>query len=285
MLEISNLGYAYSKSNPIIGDLSLKLYPGTVCGLLGKNGTGKSTLIYLISGLLKPQQGSIKYKGFTPLDRKTGFLEDIFLVPEEFSLPSIPYNDYIKANAPFYPKFRYEDLLKYLDMFDMKMNINLGQLSMGQRKKAFIAFAMACNTSLLLLDEPTNGLDISSKRSFRKSITECVTDDKIILISTHQVYDIDKILDHVVIMDRDGILLDSSLARISEKYKFNFTTDRVRAHKAIISLDVPGGYNIAEPLTDPNEETDVNLETLFEMVTNGLMKNSINDDFTKNFEL
>ena len=151
------------------------------------------------------------------------------------------------------------------------MDINLGALSMGQRKKAYIAFAMACNTSLLLLDEPTNGLDISSKRSFRRAVAECMNDDKIIIISTHQVHDIDKILDRVVIMNNRGVLLDESLDKISQKYKFSFTTDRDRASQAIISLDVPGGYNIAEPLANPDEETEVNLETLFEMVTNKLI--------------
>lgn len=125
---------------------------------------------------------------------------------------------------------------------------------------------MACNTSLLILDEPTNGLDISAKRSFRSAVAECMDDEKSILISTHQVYDVDKILDHVIITDRKGVLLNSSLVEIAEKYKFSFTTDRERAGNALISLDVPGGFNIAEPLTDPMEETEVNLETLFELI-------------------
>ena len=74
---------------------------------------------------------------------------------------------------------------------------------MGQKKKAFLAFALACNTSLLLLDEPTNGLDISSKRTFRKAVTASMTDDKTFIISTHQVHDVDAILDHVTIIDRE----------------------------------------------------------------------------------
>ena len=270
MLEISDLSYSYSIANQVLGNVNLNLNRGTVCGLLGVNGVGKSTLIYLISGLLKPQSGEIKMNGYIPYERKVGFLEDVYLVPEEFSLPSISFKKYVDANSVFYPKFSYEDLERYIQMFDLYMEMDLGSLSMGQKKKAFLAFAMACNTSLLLLDEPTNGLDISSKRSFRKAIAECMSDDKIILISTHQVYDIDKILDHVIIMDRQGVLMDSSISDISSRFKFIFTTDRERANQAILAFDVPGGYNIVEYLDDPNEETEVNLETLFEMVVNRL---------------
>lgn len=266
MLRIENLSYSYSRKERLIDNFSMTLEKGTVCGLLGKNGAGKSTLIYLICGLLRPKAGTIDFCGYTPFDRKVGFLEDIFLVPEEFSLPNITLDEYISINAPFYPKFNREHMERYLDIFELTPDLHLGRLSMGQKKKAFISFAMACNTSLLILDEPTNGLDITAKRSFRRAIAECMDDEKSILISTHQVYDVDKILDHVIITDRKGVLLNASMTEVAEKYRFNFTTDRDRAAKALISLDVPGGMNIAETLEDPSQETDVNLETLFELV-------------------
>lgn len=266
MLTIKNLVYGYTRRNRIIQDLSLQIAPGTVCGLLGRNGAGKTTLLYLICGLLKPHSGTIRFKGFTPFERKTSFLDDVFIVPEEFSLPPVTLGEYISTNACFYPKFDLEAMENYLSIFELSMDINLGKLSMGQKKKAFISFAMACNTSLLILDEPTNGLDISAKRNFRKALASCMSDEKSILISTHQVYDIDKILDHVIIIDRSGIKMNASTSEIASRYKFSFTTDRQRAGQAIVSLEVPGGFNIAEPLEDPTEETEVNLETLFEMV-------------------
>lgn len=267
MLEIKNLNFAYSRKKVIMDNLTLSLGKGTVCGLLGKNGTGKSTLIYLLCGLLKPKSGTISVNGFNPFSRNINFLNDIFLVPEEFSLPSISIKKYVSVNAPLYPNFSMEQFRKYLEMFEMDENAHLGQISMGQKKKAFIAFAMACETSVLILDEPTNGLDISAKRSFRKAIAECMNDDKLILISTHQVYDIDKILDHVVIIDQKNLLLNKPLFEISKEYQFNFTTDKERAANAILSLDVPGGYNIVEFLKDADNETEVNIETLFELVT------------------
>ena len=274
MLEIKILDYGYHRKRPVLRNFNLKIEPGTVCGLLGKNGVGKSTLIYLMCGLLKPQGGLIRYNTYIPYNRDIMFLEDIFLVPEEFSLPSISLQDYEKANSQFYPKFNHSEFEKYLEMFEVRKDSKLGALSMGQKKKVFLSFGMACNTSLLLLDEPTNGLDISSKRSFRKVVAECMADNKIILISTHQVNDIDKILDRVVIMNNEGVLLDSKLEAISKQYKFIFTPDRERAAKALVSLDVPGGYNIAEPFTEEEGETDINIETLYEMIIHKTHQNN-----------
>ena len=265
MLTIKNLDFSYFKNEKLIHDFSMHLERGVVCGLLGKNGAGKSTLIYLMCGLLRPKSGSITMDGCVPFERKPEFLEDIFLVPEEFSLPAISLEEYISINASFYPRFDREAINKYLDIFELAPKFNLGALSMGQKKKAFISFAMACNTSLLILDEPTNGLDITAKRNFRRAVAECMSDQKSILISTHQVYDIDKVLDHVLITDRKGVLLNSSVSDVMTRYKFNFTTDRERADKALVSLPVPGGFNIAEYLDAPGNETEVNLETLFEM--------------------
>lgn len=265
MLEINDITYSYSKrKNPVVKNYSLSILPGTICGLLGRNGAGKSTLLYLITGLLKPQQGSISYNGFTPWNRQVGFLNDVFIVPEEFFLPNVKLSEFVKTMTPFYPKFRMDDLEKHLYTFEMTPDVHLGQLSMGQKKRVFISFALACNTSLLILDEPTNGLDIPGKRLFREAVLNGMTDDRTIIISTHQVYDVEKIIDHVVITDTDGVLLDSKMFDISNKLKFSFTTDRNRASEALVALDAPGGANIVE-VSDGNEETEINLETLFEL--------------------
>lgn len=269
MLEIKNLSFSYSRSTPIIRNVSMNIEKGTVCGLLGKNGAGKTTLLYLICGLLKPSSGIISFEGLTPFRRQLQFLREVFIVPEEFSLPSVRLSEFVEVNAPFYPRFDVEQMHHYLELFELDANLHLGQLSMGQKKKTFISFAMACNTSLLLLDEPTNGLDISSKRTFRRCVAECMTDEKSILISTHQVYDVDKILDHIIITDRSGVMMDASVNTIMDNLAFHFTTDRERAEKSLIGLEVPGGYNVAELIKPGDEETDINLETLFELVQKG----------------
>lgn len=249
---------------PVLRHYTMQINAGTICGLLGRNGAGKSTLLYLIAGLLRPMGGEINYNGFVPFKRDTDFLYDIFIVPEEFFLPNVMLKDYIRVNAPFYPNFSEEDLKRHLFTFELSPDIHLGRLSMGQKKRVFISFALACNTSLLLLDEPTNGLDIPGKRLFRKAILNGMTDDKTIIISTHQVFDVEKILDRVVITDTPGVLLDASVQDITSKLSFNFTNDRERIANSILALDAPGGANIIET-ADGFNESDLNLESLFEL--------------------
>lgn len=212
MLTLTDISFGYSKRRDVIRNFSLRLAPGTVCGLLGKNGSGKTTLLYMICGLLKPRTGVIDYNGHIPFDRQVSFLNDIMIVPEEFDMPKVTLEEYVATNSIFYPKFNRGHLERMTTILDIAPDINLGQCSMGQKKKAFLAFALACNTSLLLLDEPTNGLDISSKRTFRKAVTASMTDDKTFIISTHQVHDVDAILDHVTIIDKEGACSTSQSA-------------------------------------------------------------------------
>ena len=238
---------------------------GDINFLTGKNGAGKSTLLYLICGLLKPDSGSIDFKGHNPIKHEVAFLEDVMIVPEEFSLPNMKLADYVRVNAPFYPNFNQSDMNDYLYMFDLDPEAHLGKCSMGQKKKAIISFALACNTSLLILDEPTNGLDISAKRAFRKAVAKNMTDEKCIIISTHQVLDVEKILDHVCIIDNTGVLLNTSMFEVSKHLSFRVTNDRELIENALMSFDAPGGASIVERAT-PDNETDVNLEMLFEFV-------------------
>lgn len=265
MLKIDNISFGYRRNKSIIRNFNMTLQPGTVCGLLGKNGAGKSTLLYLICGLLKPDSGSIDFKGHNPIKHEVAFLEDVMIVPEEFSLPNMKLADYVRVNAPFYPNFNQSDMNDYLYMFDLDPEAHLGKCSMGQKKKAIISFALACNTSLLILDEPTNGLDISAKRAFRKAVAKNMTDEKCIIISTHQVLDVEKILDHVCIIDNNGVLLNTSMFEVSKHLSFRVTNDRELIENALMSCDAPGGASIVERAT-PDNETDVNLEMLFEFV-------------------
>lgn len=265
MLKIDNISFGYRSNKSIIRNFNMTLQPGTVCGLLGKNGAGKSTLLYLICGLLKPDSGSIDFKGHNPIKHEVAFLEDVMIVPEEFSLPNMKLADYVRVNAPFYPNFNQSDMNDYLYMFDLDPEAHLGKCSMGQKKKAIISFALACNTSLLILDEPTNGLDISAKRAFRKAVAKNMTDEKCIIISTHQVLDVEKILDHVCIIDNNGVLLNTSMFEVSKHLSFRVTNDRELIENALMSFDAPGGASIVERAT-PDNETDVNLEMLFEFV-------------------
>ncbi len=198
MINIQTLDFAYRKQRSLFDTLSLSLKPGSITGLLGKNGAGKTTLLKLIAGLLYPRSGVIEVNGFHPKNREPSFLSEIFLVPEEFYLPSISITTYIKANSIFYPRFDHDLMQKLLIEFELAMDNSIHRLSYGQKKKFIVSFALATKCRVLILDEPTNGLDIPSKSIFRKVMAGNLDEDQLVLISTHQVKDVENLIDNIV---------------------------------------------------------------------------------------
>ena len=263
MIDVNQVSFSYGrKKSKVLDGFSMQLEKGAVYGLLGKNGTGKSTLLYLMAGLLRPQTGKVCYQGVDVTLRRPSTLQDMFLVSEEFALPSVSLKQYVKLNAPFYPNFSDELLRSCLRDFDMNEDIHLGELSMGQKKKAFMCFALATNTSLLMMDEPSNGLDIPSKSQFRKVIASGMTDEKAVIISTHQVRDIDSLLDHVLIMDRSELLLNESVSNICEKLYFAEQSMNEPTDNALYVQPSVQGNSVILPNTS-GEESKMNLEVLF----------------------
>ena len=263
MMNVNQVSFSYGrKKAKVLDGFSMNLEKGSVYGLLGKNGTGKSTLLYLMAGLLRPQSGHILYKGVEVTKRYPETLQDMFLVPEEFALPNVSLKQYVQLNAPFYPRFSDELLKACLRDFDMNEDIHLGELSMGQKKKAFMCFALATNTSLLLMDEPSNGLDIPSKSQFRKVIASGMTDEKAVIISTHQVRDIDSLLDHVLIMDGSRLLLNESVASICDRLYFAEQGMNEPTEDALYVQPSVQGNSVILPNTY-HEDSKLNLEVLF----------------------
>src|SRR5574344_1162514 len=212
MIDVQNLTFGYPKvSETVFDDFSWQIGNGMVCGLLGENGVGKTTLLYIMSGLLTPQCGGVFIDGIDARRRKVQTLSNLFIVPDEIELPRLTLSDYVRFYSPFYPRFSDEDMKRSLDIFDMEVDGLMTDLSLGQRKKLYMSFAFATNTSYLLMDEPTNGLDIPSKAQFRKLIAAGMSEEKTILISTHQVRDIDKMLDHVMIITNNKLLKSESI--------------------------------------------------------------------------
>lgn len=267
MLKVKDVTFSYSRKKwPVLRDLSLDVMPGGVYGLMGRNGVGKSTLLYIMAGLLTPESGCVTMNGVSTRLREPATLADIFIMPEEVMLPAIKLSEYVKLNAPFYPRFSDEDMARNLDIMGMDGDVNLGELSMGQKKKVFMSFALACNTSLLLMDEPTNGIDIPGKEAFRKFIAGGMTDERAIVISTHQVRDIECLLDHVIIMDDAKVVFARSMTEISERLKFAVTDSPEDIKRAFISRQSIGGVAVVLP-NEGGEETYVDIEMLFELAT------------------
>ena len=262
MLQINQISFGYNKKfGDLFTDFSLNLEAGNVYGLLGKNGAGKSTLIYLMTGLLTPREGEALMDGENVRKRLPKTMSDLFLIPEEFELPRLTLKEFVSINSPLYPRFSMEDMQRYLDIFEMggDMNVKLQALSMGQKKKVFMAFAFATNTRALIMDEPTNGLDIPSKSQFRKLISAGMSDEKMMLISTHQVRDISSILDHVTIIDTSRVLLNASIAEVQSRLAFRKMRE---GDQPIFMMQSALGDIVAVP-AQPGEETAVDLEMLF----------------------
>lgn len=267
MIQIQDISFRYSAARPaVFRNFTLNIENGKIIGLLGKNGTGKSTLLYIISGLLRPQHGSVTFLGHNTMERHPDTLSEIFIVPEEFDLPSITMERYIEINRPFYPKFDRELLERNLTSFELPLDINLGQLSMGQKKKVFMSFALAAGTKLLLMDEPTNGLDIPSKTQFRRVVADSMNEDRTIIISTHQVKDVEMLIDHVVMLDGQQLLINRSTADITEQLNFEQRPYGADLSDALYVEPSIAGNSVIAP-SNGFSDTPINLELLFNALT------------------
>jgi ABC-2 type transport system ATP-binding protein len=267
MIDIKNLTFNYAKKHsPLFNELDCELQAGSIVGLLGKNGAGKTTLLKLMIGLLFPQQGDISILKHQPSKRQPSLLQDVFFVSEEFYLPSISINSYIRANAGFYPRFDRGLLLRLIKDFELPETKSLQKLSYGQKKKFLISFALATKCRLLVLDEPTNGLDIPSKSIFRKVLAGSLDEDQLVIISTHQVKDVENLIDKVLMLDNGKFIMQKDLYEIASQLNFS-TVSSAEGEHVLYSEMVPGGFRIISPQIDGSSNVDI--ELLFNAIANG----------------
>lgn len=266
MISIKNLSFSYPKCEPLFAHLSMEIGTGNIVGLFGKNGSGKTTLLKLLCGLLFKEQGQLQVMGYSPEDRLPSFLENVFLIPEEFELPPITIEQFILANSRFYPLFDHGIMHELLDLCELSSGNAINKLSFGQKKKFYITFGLATKCRLLLLDEPTNGLDIPSKSVFRKITAGSLDEDQLVIISTHQVKDIDSLIDRMIILDQGQLMLDKSLFEISEQVQFG-KVPSMESMEVIYSETTPEGYHVISPQV--NGDSSIDIELLFNAVTNG----------------
>ena len=262
MIKIQDLAFSYGK-NEVLKNISMDLEPGRIYGLLGENGVGKTTLLTLLCGLKKTQGGTITTDGRNPWNREPALLQDQYYLPDEVA----PVNDKAiagaKAAGKFWPNFKLDRFDTILREFEVDPAQKMNAMSAGQLKKSYIAFALACNTRYLFLDEPTNGLDIPSKAQFRSALMKYTAEDSTIVISTHQVRDLENIIDPIIILDRRDVLLNATVERIAEKLFFDYGT--TLHPDALYSEQLPGGFIQVLPNTE-KADSKVNIEALFNTV-------------------
>jgi ABC-2 type transport system ATP-binding protein len=267
MIDIKNFSFSYTKTQ-VFDNINLQFQKGAIYGLLGENGVGKTTLLKAISGLLKPTAGSCTVDEQVSFDRQPEFLQNIFLLPDEVPLPdSATPEKFFNDLAPFYPKQSGEMLQHLAGELKVDISRKFKEMSFGQQKKSLLACAMALNTDYLLLDEPTNGLDIPSKADFRRILSERVGEEQTIIISTHQVKDVENMIDPIIIISNNSVLLDASVEKITEKFYFEYGGQQ--RPDALYSEMMPGGFlNVL--VNNGMGESQLNIEGLF----NAVLRNS-----------
>jgi ABC-2 type transport system ATP-binding protein len=262
MITIKKLAFSYG-DNMVLKDISMKLEEGCIYGLLGENGVGKTTLLTLLAGLKKVNEGSIDIDGYNPFDRKPSFLSNIYYLPDEVAAVKTKALDYAADQGQFWTNFDLNKFRKIMEIFENDDNIRMDRMSYGQLKKTYISFALACNARYLLMDEPTNGLDIPSKAQFRKAVSKYTSDDSTLLISTHQVRDLEALIDPIIILDRRDVLLNASLDEITQRLYFDYSS--AVDDEALYSESIPGGC-IQVLRNTTGIESKVNIEALFNTV-------------------
>lgn len=262
MIQVQNLAFSYGKKE-VLRDISLQLEQGKIYGLLGENGVGKTTLLTLLCGLKAPQTGSISIDGHYPYNREVGFLSDIYYLPDEVAREGERALVWAKSRGKFWPHFSLDKFCAILKEFEVDETQKMSTMSAGQLKKTYISFALALSTKYILMDEPTNGLDIPSKSQFRSALLKYTPEDSTIVISTHQVRDLENLIDPIIILDTHEVLLNASLEKISSKLYFDYgTTFR---SDSLYSEALPGGF-IQVLLNQRGEDSKVNVEALFNAI-------------------
>ena len=271
MIQIKDLDFYYRTNDILFNGLNLQLETGKIYGLLGKNGAGKTSLLKLIAGLLHAKKGEIRVNGINASKRHPAHLASFYMVPEEFILPPVSEKTFLKINAPFYPNFNAKQFYGYLNDFELKPKGKLTGLSYGQKKKFLLSFGLATNAPVLITDEPTNGLDIPSKSKFRSMMASALTENRLFIISTHQVRDIEGLPDNLTIIDSGKIIFNELVDTISEKLTFTSIDEtELKDNDVLYSEPALGGMACVLKNTD-GTYTKPNTELLFNSL---IQKNS-----------
>lgn len=262
MIQIEKLGFSYGQV-PVLKNITMNLEPGKIYGLLGENGVGKTTLLTLLAGLKKPLQGSIDIDGSAPYSRAPQVLENQFYLADEMLPVPMKAAEYAQITGEFWPNYKQDTFEEIMELFENTSDKKMNEMSTGQLKKTYISLALALGCKYLFLDEPTNGLDIPSKAQFRSALMKYTGEDSTIVISTHQVRDLENIIDPIIILDRQDVLLNASLEEISRKLYFDYGT---QLHpESLYSEQLPGGFIQVYPNAE-GADSKVNIEALFNAV-------------------
>ena len=214
LLECKNLCKSYDEKQ-VLKDVNLKIPKGKIIGLLGKNGMGKTTLIKLINDLLTPISGEVLINGKKPgVESK----KIISYLPEKTYIDrEMKVKDAIKYFEEFYDNFDSEKAKKLLKDLDLDANSKIGKMSKGMQEKLQLILVMSRNAELYILDEPLGGVDPATRDYILDTILSNFSEGASVIISTHLISDIERILDEVIFIDKGEIIVTSSADELRNK--------------------------------------------------------------------
>ena len=266
MIDIKNLSFNYNKGYKALDNINANLGAG-VHLLLGENGAGKTTLLHVIAGLLFAKEGSCSIDGNDISLRRPCDMSKVFFMPEDITFPAKNINDFAKIHSQFYPTFNEEIFRQNLEIFHLTGNESFSSLSLGNRKKANLAYVMALGSDVLLLDEPTNGLDINAKKELLKIMVGSLREEQTVIVSTHTVWDLKNLFESVMMLRRGNLLLSMTTEELGSKLSFMAST--APSPNALYIEQDMNGFRWIEKNIDGNE-TEIN----FSLIYSALMSNA-----------
>lgn len=213
MLKIENAKKLYY-GNKGINNINLTIHEGEITGILGRNGCGKTTLLKSILKLVMLDSGTIRYHD-KPVDEQ--YEKVAFISEEGTTLPAMNSYQYGDFLSRYYPDFDKEKYNKLLERFEIDVYEKIRNYSKGQKMKVDIAAGFAMNPKLMVLDEPFNGLDVYAKEDVIKLLIEELADDVIILLTTHNVEEIEQVVDRCILMEKGKVVEDVRMDELYDK--------------------------------------------------------------------
>ncbi len=222
-IEIKNLNHSYGK-NTIYENLDLDVYVGSIFGLLGKNGVGKSTLINILMGYLKPKSGDCLIFGEHSHSLSSSAKEQIALLHEGFiSYDYMTIEQIERFFAPFYPKWRRKVFYDLVDLMKLNYSQKISLLSFGQKSQVVLGCLFAQDAKLLLLDDYSMGLDAGYRRLFIDYLKDYINNtNKTVLITSHVMNDLENLIDDMAIVQKGGIVHKDTMENFNKDRSSSF---------------------------------------------------------------
>ena len=219
MVRLDNVSKRLGKFQ--LDQLSLEIPTGYICGLVGQNGAGKTSLLHLILGLYRPDEGSIEIAGRTYKEKKDEILDGIGTVlTEELFDPYFTLLANAEEYGRYYTNYSRESMEMYLERFDLKPDMSFGKLSKGQKLKAQFAFALSHDPKLLILDEPTANFDPEFREQFFEILREYMSDGtKSVILATHLTEDLERLADYLIYLEDGKQIFAGDIESFREGYR------------------------------------------------------------------